>query len=193
MKRTRIVATILVACLGLCALALVMAGCGQATTSASSTSQASMGSSSASSSVAGDELAIPVIGSGNTTIQVKNETGYDIIGIRIKPSSQAEYSAENSFDGFNFSNGSSVSLSFTRAQSTSSYDVLLLTSEDSKIAVRDINLIDTKDMVFHFDEGVGYISYTDADTGESVDNRMQALDAEDDADITVSDLETQKG
>lgn len=193
MKRTRIVATILVACLGLCALALVMAGCGQATTSASSTSQASMGSSSASSSVASDELAIPVIGSGDTTIQVKNETGYDIIGIRIKPSSQAEYSAENSFDGFNFSNGSSVSLSFTRAQSTSSYDVLLLTSEDSKIAVRDINLIDTKDMVFHFDEGVGYISYTDADTGESVDNRMQALDAEDDADITASDLETQKG
>lgn len=193
MKRTRIVATILVACLGLCALALVMAGCGQATTSASSTSQASMGSSSASSSVAGDELAIPVIGSGDTTIQVKNETGYDIIGIRIKPSSQAEYSAENSFDGFNFSNGSSVSLSFTRAQSTSSYDVLLLTSEDSKIAVRDINLIDTKDMVFHFNEGVGYISYTDADTGESVDNRMQALDAEDDADITASDLETQKG
>lgn len=193
MKRTRIVATILVACLGLCALALVMAGCGQATTSALSTSQASMGSSSASSSVASDELAIPVIGSGDTTIQVKNETGYDIIGIRIKPSSQAKYSAENSFDGFNFSNGSSVSLSFTRAQSTSSYDVLLLTSEDSKIAVRDINLIDTKDMVFHFDEGVGYISYTDADTGESVDNRMQALDAEDDADITASDLETQKG
>lgn len=193
MKRTRIVATILVACLGLCVLALVMAGCGQATTSASSTSQASMGSSSASSSVTSDELATPVIGSGDTTIQVKNETGYDIIGIRIKPSSQAEYSAENSFDGFNFSNGSSVSLSFTRAQSTSSYDVLLLTSEDSKIAVRDINLIDTKDMVFHFDEGVGYISYTDADTGESVDNRMQALDAEDDADITVPDLETQKG
>lgn len=193
MKRTRIVATILVACLGLCALALVMAGCGQTTTSASSTSQASMGSSSASSSVTSDELATPVIGSGDTTIQVKNETGYDIIGIRIKPSSQAEYSAENSFDGFNFSNGSSVSLSFTRAQSTSSYDVLLLTSEDSKIAVRDINLIDTKDMVFHFDEGVGYISYTDADTGESVDNRMQALDAEDDADITASDLETQKG
>lgn len=193
MKRTRIVATILVACLGLCALALVMAGCGQATTSASSTSQASMGSSSASSSVASDELAIPVIGSGDTTVQVKNETGYDIIGIRIKSSSQAEYSAENSFDGFNFSNGSSVSLSFTRAHSTSSYDVLLLTSEDSKIAVRDINLIDTKDMVFHFDEGVGYISYTDADTGESVDNRMQALDAEDDADITASDLETQKG
>lgn len=193
MKRTRIVATILVACLGLCALALVMAGCGQATTSASSTSQASMGSSSASPSVASDELAIPVIGSGDTTIQVKNETGYDIIGIRIKPSSQAEYSAENSFDGFNFSNGSSVSLSFTRAHSTSSYDVLLLTSEDSKIAVRDINLIDTKDMVFHFNEGVGYISYTDADTGESVDNRMQALDAEDDADITASDLETQKG
>ena len=193
MKRTRIVATILVACLGLCALALVMAGCGQATTSASSTSPASMGSSSASPSVASDELAIPVIGSGDTTIQVKNETGYDIIGIRIKPSSQAEYSAENSFDGFNFSNGSSVSLSFTRAHSTSSYDVLLLTSEDSKIAVRDINLIDTKDMVFHFNEGVGYISYTDADTGESVDNRMQALDAEDDADITASDLETQKG
>lgn len=193
MKRTRIVATILVACLGLCALALVMAGCGQATTSASSTSQASMGSSSASPSVASDELAIPVIGSGDTTIQVKNETGYDITGIRIKPSSQADYSAENSFDGFNFSNGSCVDLSFTRAHATPTYDVLLLTSEDSKIAVRDINLIDTKDMVFHFDEGIGYISYTDADTGESVDNRMQALDAEDDADITASDLETQKG
>ena len=193
MKRTRIVATIIVACLGLCALVLVMTGCGQGSTSASSTSQTSTSSSGAPSSAASDEPTVPVIGSGDTTVQVKNETGYDIIGIRIKPSSEADYSAENSFDGFNFSNGSRVDLSFTRAHATSTYDVLLLTSEDSKIAVRDINLIDTKDMVFRFDEGIGYISYTDADTGESVDNRAQALDAEDDADITVSDLETQKG
>lgn len=127
------------------------------------------------------------------TVQVRNETGYDVIGIRIKASDATQYSAENSFDGFNFENGTVVDLSFTPAQAATRYDVLLLTSEDSKIAVRDIDLVNTKNIVFHFEEGVGFITYTDADTGEAADNRAEALDAEEDVDMTVSDLETQKG
>lgn len=191
MKRTRIT-TIVLACLALCALALAIAGCGQNTTSTSA-SPASSASTSSSSSAVGSEPSIPVIGSGDTTVQVRNETGYDIIGIRIKAADAQEYSADNSFDGFNFENGDVIDLSFTRADAASSYDVVLLTSEDSKIAVRDIDLIDTKNIAFHFEEGIGYISYTDAKTGESVDNRAHALDAEEDADVVVSDLETQRG
>ena len=53
--------------------------------------------------------------------------------------------------------------------------------------------MDTKDIVFHFEEGIGFITYTDAATGESFDNRAEAADAEEDAPVVPHDLETQKG
>lgn len=181
--------------MGIFALALMVCGCMQSSTtpsgSSATTSSSAISSSSSSSAVASSDL--PVIGAGDTTVQVKNETGSDIIGLRIKPVGDASYTAENSFDGFVFENGSSVDLSFTKQPGVQSYDLLLLTAEDSKIAVRDIDLVGTKDIVLHFEEGIGFITYTDAATGESFDNRAEAIDAEEDAPAVPHDLETQKG
>lgn len=173
---------------------LALVGCGQSPTSNSTSSTpSSSAATNSSSSTAKSDLALPVIGSGDTTVQVKNETGYDIIGVRIKPVSQVDYGSENSFDGFTFENGETVDLSFTQEKATSSYDVLLLTSEDSKIAVRNIELANAQDIVFHFEEGVGYISYTDPKTDALLDNMADAIDAEENAATVPSDLETQKG
>lgn len=195
MKRFRTTLVITICCIGIFALALLVCGCMQSGTTASSnsatTSSSTASSSASSSSVASSDL--PVIGAGDTTVQVKNETGSDIIGLRIKPAGDASYTAENSFDGFVFENGSSVDLSFTKQAGAQRYDVVLLTAEDSKIAVRDIDLVDTKDIVFHFEEGIGFITYTDAATGESFDNRAEAIDAEEDSPAVPHDLETQKG
>ena len=195
MKRFRTTLVITICCMGIFALALMVCGCMQSSTtpsgSSATTSSSAISSSSSSSAVASSDL--PVIGAGDTTVQVKNETGSDIIGLRIKPAGDASYTAENSFDGFVFENGSSVDLSFTKQSGVQSYDVLLLTAEDSKIAVRDIDLVGTKDIVLHFEEGIGFITYTDAATGESFDNRADAIDAEEDAPAVPHDLETQKG
>lgn len=181
--------------MGIFALALMVCGCMQSSTtpsgSSATTSSSAISNSSSSSAVASSDL--PVIGAGDTTVQVKNETGSDIIGLRIKPVGDTSYTAENSFDGFVFENGSSIDLSFTKQPGVQSYDVLLLTAEDSKIAVRDIDLVGTKDIVLHFEEGIGFITYTDAATGESFDNRAEAIDAEEDAPAVPHDLETQKG
>lgn len=191
MKRTRMT-LLIIACLMMAILALV--GCGQSPTSDSTSSTpSSSAATNSSSSTAKSDLALSVIGSGDTTVQVKNETGYDIIGVRIKPVSQIDYGSENSFDGFTFENGETVDLSFTQEKATSSYDVLLLTSEDSKIAVRNIELANARDIVFHFEEGVGYISYTDPKTGALLDSMADAIDAEENAATVPSDLETQKG
>lgn len=194
MKRFRTTLVITICCIGIFALALMVCGCMQSSTvtSSNSTTSASTASSSTSSSTAPSST-IPIIGAGDTTVQVRNETGSDIIGIRIKPAGDASYTAENSFDGFVFENGSAVDLSFTKQPDVQNYDVLLLTAEDSKIAVRDIDLTDAKDIVFHFEEGIGFITYTDAKTGESFDNRAEAIDAEEDAPVVPHDLETQKG
>ena len=191
MKRTHMT-LLIVTCLMMTMFALI--GCGQNHTSDSASSTpSSSAATSTSSSTAKSDSALPVIGSGDTTVQVKNETGYDIIGVRIKPVSQVDYGAENSFDGFTFENGETVDLSFTQEKATSSYDVLLLTSEDSKIAVRNIELVNARNIVFHFEEGIGYISYTDPKTGAPHDNMADATDAEENAAIVPSDLETQKG
>ena len=194
MKRFRTTLVITVCCVGLFALALTVCGCMQGGTPEKSAVTSSAATSSAApSNSAAPVPTVPVIGAGDTTVQVRNETGSDIIGVRINPAGDASYTAENTFDGFVFENGTSVDLSFTRQPETQSYDVLLLTAEDSKIAVRDIDLVDTKDIVFHFDEGIGYITYTDASTGQELDNRAEAIGAEEDAPAVSRDLETQRG
>ena len=103
------------------------------------------------------------------------------------------YGAENSFDGFTVADGETVDLSYTPVANAGTYDLVLLTANDSKIAVRKVKLADAKDISFHFEEGVGYASYTDAKSGQTIDNRAEALDAEDDAAVVPQDLETQKG
>lgn len=140
-----------------------------------------------------EEPAASSIGAGTSTIQVLNETGYDIIGLRIKPSSQESYDAKNSFDGFVFANGETADLSFTPQAGANAYDVVLLTAEDSKIAVRNVDLLERKNITFRFEEGIGYITYTDASTGQTVDNRAEALDSEETAAIVPDDLKTQQG
>lgn len=192
--RQRIISGIVIA--GLAFGLLALAGCGQGASSSSASSPTSFASVPGSASTLPaekDEPVIAIIGDGDTMVQVRNETGYDIVGIRIKPVDESEYSAENSFDGFEFPDGDTVLLSFDESDAATNYDVLLLTSKDSKIAVRDIDLVDAEDIVFHFEQGIGFITYTDEKTGESADNRAEALDAELDADTVVSDLETQKG
>lgn len=195
MKRFRTTLAITASCVSLFLLALMACGCMQGNVQEPSSSASSTGSASsaAKAPASSSAAAVPTIGAGDTTVRVTNETGSDVIGVRIKPAGDASYTAENSFDGFVFADGSSVDLSFTKQPDTQSYDVLLLTSEDSKIAVRNIDLVDTKDIVFHFDEGIGYITYTDTTTGESFDNRAEAIDAEENATVVPRDLETQRG
>lgn len=172
--------------------AFVLGGCGQNPTQQSKTEPSSTSTSNASA-VTNRASEIPHIGKGDATVQVSNETGYDIVGISVKDSNDVDYSAQNSFEGFNFPNGASIELSFTSAESAPSYDVLLLTSENSKIAIRSIQLIDAANIAFHFEEGIGYITYTDTTSGETVDNKKQAFEAEGNALVMSSDLETQKG
>ncbi len=111
-------------------------------------------------------------------MEVTNATGYDVIGVRVKLSSDESYSDANSFDGFTFANGSTVQLSFDATGGDTSYDVLLLTSVDSKIAVRNIKLVSLKGIAFHFDQGIGFITYTDPASGEGADNRDEARSGE---------------
>lgn len=148
----------------------------QSESSSGSVSSATAGSSAPAQ--ASSAASAPAIGAGDVTVEVGNATGYDITGIRIKPVSQDAYSPENSFEGFVFGDKSTAALSFTGAAQGGNYDVLLLTSVDSKIAVRDIDLAHLKNISFRFEQGVGFITYTDAASGEGADNRDQAFAAE---------------
>lgn len=189
MKGIWIAATVALSSLVLC----MLAGCAQPATQLVSSAGLDTSSSGAVLGSLTSDPMVPVVGAGDVTVRVRNETGYDVIGVRIKDSGATQYTAANSFDGFDFASGTDAGLSFTSVPAASRYDVLLLTSEDSKIAVRDIDLENNKNIVFHFEEGIGFITYTDAETGEAVDNRAEAIDAEDAADAVSSDLETQQG
>jgi hypothetical protein len=213
MKHHNLIAVSLACCLALGALALSGCACSRSSddTTGSSGSSAvvkeqsasgSSGSSSAenegSSSTTEESIVNATeIGSGNTTVEVKNATGYDISGVSVKVSSEEDYPADNSFDGFLYANGLTVKLSFTADDAVASYDVLLTTKDDSLIAVRDIDLVNAKDITFHFDNGIGYITYTDASSGETVDTEESAQQSEqdsaNDSDSSNYDLENQAG
>lgn len=191
MKSIRRFALALVCCMALVAGSAFLAGCAEEKPLESPTSMKV--ETPSGPAAAQDDAVHPTIGAGDTTVQVTNETGSDIVGLRIKPATQESYGAENSFDGFVFANGETVYLSFDKVSDVTDYDVVLLTGEDGKIAVRNIKLAESENLAFHFEDGVGYVSYTDASTGQIVDNRTEALDAEADAPVVSEDLETQQG
>lgn len=188
------------ACFG-CALLglLAVAACGsqQKGLSAQSVSSSSIVSSTASSSVSSSSASsssskvVQQIGAGNVTVRASNGTGYDVTGIRIKPTSAEDYSSEDSFDGFMFANGSTADLSFAGIAEGQNCDVLLLTSVDSKIAVRDINLTGLNNITFWFEEGIGYITFTDPTSGKEASNRDQAFAYEDAASQTTNTYDAQ--
>lgn len=189
MKSIRRFAIATTCCSFLLASACFVSGCAQEQPVESPTSMKIETSGSPATSAA----VHPVIGAGDTTVQVTNETGSDIVGLRIKPASQESYDTQNSFDGFVFSNGETVDLCFDKVAGATGYDVVLLTAEDSKIAVRGIALADSKDLTFRFEDGIGFVSYVDAVTGQTVDNRASAIDAEENATVVPDDLKTQQG
>ncbi len=188
MKRKTIIGLICAVCAIVWTLFLV--ACGTQNQSSSAASSASSSSSSAALSAAGNASSssasstsaaasnLPSIGQGSTSVEVTNATGYDITGVRVKLHSDEGYSDANSFDGFTFADGSTVKLNIDASGEDASYDVLLLTSVDSKIAVRDIKLTSLKGIAFHFDQGIGFITYTDPVSGEGADNRDEARSGE---------------
>lgn len=134
-----------------------------------------------------------MIGTGTSSVQVSNETGYDVIGVRIKPVGAKQFTDENSFDGFVFSDGSTVMLCYDEVPTAKVYDIVLLTSNDSKIGVKGVDLAHAKDITFRFEEGIGFVTFTDPQTGEGADTRDAAIDSELDSDALPSDLEGDRG
>lgn len=196
MKYMRVVIRTMVVCFGVVAIALSISGCAaSAGSSSSSVSSAKVTSSASSSSQVLSAVSAPVtvIGEGSTEVQVTNATGYDVVGVRIKSASSESFTDKDSFSGVQFSNGQTVTLAFTQEAGAQAYDVVLLTASDAKIGVKNIDLVHAKDIVFHFDQGIGYITYTDTTTGATVDNRDTAERANNSGSELPADAESQEG
>lgn len=167
------------------ALCAFLAGCGcshTAATTGSGSAQATVvtdrnAGSESQQSDAAPAVATGKIGTGDTTISVANETGYDVVAIAIKPSSDSDYPADNTFTDVSFPNGSTVELSYT-SSADGNYDVKLTTADDALIIIQGVRLGDLKDLAFCFDEGYGYYSYTD-DTGETANTLQETKAAQD--------------
>lgn len=189
MKRIAIAAM----CAALGVVVLIGCGCSQGGLSAQSASSNSQSGSSQSPSASSSSSSVETIGSGATCVQVSNETGYDIVGVRIKPANAKQFTEENSFKGFDFADGSMVRLCFTEMPETQAYDIVLLTANDSKIGVRGVDLTHVEDITFRFEEGVGFVTFKDPQTGEGADTRDISIESELDSDELPSDLEGDVG
>lgn len=169
-------------------LVIALGGC--AATQSSDTGSPDPESASSGSSAA--SVSLPTIGEGASAMQATNQTGYDIIGVRVKASDQKSYAPEDSFDGSLFGNGETVDILYDQIPGAVTYDVLLLTSEDSKIAVRGIDVDNAENLVFHFEDGLGFVTYTDRKTGKAADNKAAALSMEN-GDVVPYDVIHQEG
>lgn len=181
--------------------ALLLPGCGctPSTPVAGSDAGSGAGAVTVSDRSAGSEAAsqeaATQIGEGDTTVEVTNETGADVVELAVRPAGADDFDKANSFSGFRFAQGSTVELSFTAAGGEAPlYDVMLIRSDNVTVMVRDIDLENLADLAFHYDNGIGYASYTDASSGETTDNEEQATETEQTSDDGGNyDLENQAG
>lgn len=162
----------------------------QSVSSSSSASSSSVASSSSASSSSSSSSA--KANTGTVDVKVTNGTGYDISGVRIKPTAQEDYTDEGSYYGLAFANGTATEFSLKDVKEGQNYDVMLLTTADSKIPVRDIDLAGLKNITFRFEDGIGFITYTDPVSGEGADNRDEALKLADQH-VKTYDIENQEG
>lgn len=185
----RIVAGIAIAALGI----FTLVGCSQGNLTAQSVPSDPQKISSQSSSSSSTSSSFELIGTGDASVQVTNGTGYDIVAVRIKPTDANQFTEENSFEGFDFADGSTVELRFTETPKAQTYDIVLITSNDSKIGVRGVDLLHSKDLTFRFEEGIGFATFVDPQTGEGNDTRDASIDFEIDSDALPLDLQGDVG
>ena len=187
MKHTiRIMASLI-----LCLVVMSACGCSQDAATSSTPSSTSSASQANSSVATTSSSALAV--SHEITIEVSNATGSDIVAVCIKAAGSDDYSQENSINGLSFANGETMSLAFHEVSDVRAYDVMLITSDDAKISVKNIDLVSAQDITFCFEEGLGYITYTDPVTGEKKDTLEAAANAEENSQDVPSDLESQVG
>ena len=154
MKRMQVTVCTLAVCLGVATLGFGASACSGSNASSSSSVSSVQISSSAASSASSSSSAskqIATLGQGPAKVQVTNATGYDVTGIRVKAVGEEDFSDTNTFGGLAFSNGQTATLAYTGTSDAQAYDVMLLTSVDSKISVKSIDLAHMQDIAFHFD------------------------------------------
>lgn len=195
-----------IALAGLLALSpLTLAGCDQQqpTTPAESDAQqteskdpkATDGKGGSAASNEGKDAQATVtadMGKGDTLVSLTNSLGFDISSIAVKDAAAQDFDATNSFDGVELADGGTKTLAYASVQGASGYDLRLGVGPDSYFLVRDVDLANAKDVRLLMDEGVAYVSYTDATTGEERNNHDEVVAAAMDPDLPTYDKETQR-
>lgn len=178
---------VLVVCVLFCVALIAGCSCSRAQTSNTSSSQLSTAVSDKPSAAQQTQTAADptVIGVGSASVSVKNDTGLDFTTVSVKATADSSYADDHTFDNVNFANGDTKTLKFNpigaaaataNGTTTQHYDVRLTTADDSIAVITDIDLPNLKDIVFKYENGIGYITYTDASTGQSTNNQSTAIE-----------------
>lgn len=133
------------------------------------------------------------MGQGDALVSLTNSLGFDLTSISVKASDAEDFDAKNVFEGVDFADGSTKTLGYHAVEGAKGYDLKLNVSVDGFFLVRDVDLANAKDVRLLMDEGVAYVSYTDATTGEERNNHDAAVEAAMDPDLPTYDKQTQAG
>lgn len=185
----------------LLAASLCMFGCGNtASNSQSAASSTAASSTEASSSVSSSESSSQTsTDESSITVTLKNETGEEIASVAVKASGTSEYSETHTFNGFYLKNGDSADLTFEQIQvegkPATSYDLQFVTTNDAIMEMPGLDLANLKEVTLKFEDSVGYVEYTDAVSGETVNNKEESeqLVNQNTENITTYDQQNQLG
>lgn len=135
----------------------------------------------------------------DTSIEVSNETGYEIASIALRASGDTNYAEGLTFNGLNIVNGQTAHISFNKivrdGTPVTSYDVKALTPNQGIMEFRNVDLLNLHNLCLKFDEGVGYVSYTDASSGQTADTKDESVQLQKDeaGNISTYDKQNQLG
>lgn len=155
----------------------------------------SSGDASDSSSSGGSDSSASTEEFVEKTITATNGSGYSITSLNVRETSSEDYADSTAVSVQGFDDGTTQEITFSVPTSVASgtVDLLCETSDGFSFVVHDIDLFSIGTIDIKFDNGVGYVSYEDPETGEVTDNRDESADAEANSDTTTYDQQTQYG
>lgn len=92
-----------------------------------------------------------------------NGTGFDIDALSLKAADSATYADDHTYDIEDVADGAMGNVTFAQiiedGNPVELYDILLTTTDGGYIEIFDVNPLSSEDLVFRFEDGIGYIEY----------------------------------
>lgn len=159
-------------CVSVCACGAQSNASNATSQEAQSVSQSEAASESASTKTTNPEV-IGETGSDATKVKITNGLGKDVKAFQMRKSGDETWT-DLLKEGELIASNASVELGYVASQEPATYDFLLTCSDDTKVQIDGLALDAMNDLTLMVQDGVGYVTYKDANGNDATTKAEEA-------------------